>query len=261
MTELIGEYSAFESVKSMAPARRSWCEEFLHDHHKKAAFLSLPNRLFQEAQDAMKAYETGSCHQKRAAIALGLAACASAIWTSLPLRISTLLNLSYGGPEADVQIHGARRGLLLTTPPDIVKNGYSHRYITLTPKQGGDPRKIVEWFVQTVRPHLLERHITPHQRRDDLLFGGVSYARLSSIWRQVTLEAGVPMTPHQVRHALATLMANQKEVDYSIIAALLGDTEATVRKNYVFVDQARLHTEGQKMLAQIQGHLLMKGAA
>ena len=56
-------------------------------------------------------------------------------------------------------------------------------------------------------------------------------------------------------------MANQKNADYSIIAALLGDTEATVRKNYVFVDQARLHAEGQELLAQIQGHLLMKGAA
>lgn len=261
LTELIGEYPAFENIKSMAPARRSWCEEFLHDYNKKAAFLGLPNRLFQRAQGAMKDFETGSCHQKNAAIALGIAACAAAIWTSLPLRISTLLSLSYGGPEADVQIHGARRGLVLTTPPDIVKNGYSHRYITLTPKKGGDPRKIVEWFVKAVRPHLLNEHIAPHKRRDDLLFGGVSYARLSAIWRHATLESGVPMTPHQVRHALATLMANQKGVDYSIIAALLGDTETTVRKNYVFVDQARLHEEGQHVLAQIQGHLLMKGAA
>lgn len=261
LTELISEYSAFENVKSMASGRRTWCEDFLHNYHKKTAFLSLPTRLFQEAQEAMKGYETASRHQKKSAIALGLAACAAAIWTSLPLRISTLLALSYGGPEADVQIHGARRGLVITTPPDIVKNGYSHRYINLTPKQGGDPRKIVEWFVETVRPRLFEGHITPHKRRVDLLFGGVSYARLSGIWRQTTLEAGVPMTPHQVRHALATLMANQKTVDYSIIAALLGDTEATVRKNYVFVDQARLHVEGQQILAQIQGHLLMQGAA
>lgn len=261
LSELIGQFEAFENIKSMSPARRAWCEDFLHDYHKKAALLSLPGRLFQEAQTAMKGYETGSDYQKKSAISLGIAACAAAIWTSLPLRISTLLNLSYGGSEADVQIHGARNGLVLTTPPEIVKNGYSHRYITLTPKQGGDPRKIVEWFVRTVRPHLLDEHIAPHKRRNDLLFGGINYARLSGIWRQATLEAGVPMTPHQVRHALATLMANQKNVDYSIIAALLGDTEATVRKNYVFVDQARLHAEGQQLLAQIQGHLLMKGAA
>lgn len=261
LTELIRDYPDFENVKSMAAGRRTWCEEFLQDYHKQAAFLRLPGRLFQEAQQAMTEYEPATFYHQKTAIALGVVACAAAIWTSLPLRISTLLNLSYGGPEADVQIHGARRGLVLTTPPDIVKNGYSHRYITLTPKQGGDPRKIVEWFVQTVRPRLLEKHIAPHKRRNDLLFGGVSYARLSGIWRQATLEAGVPMTPHQVRHALATLMANQKNVDYSIIAALLGDTEATVRKNYVFVDQARLHAEGQQLLTQIQGHLLMKGAA
>lgn len=261
LTETVRDYLAFNDVKSMAAGRRSWCEDFLFDHHKKSAFLSLPGRLFQEAQQAMEGYETASHHKQQSAIALGLAACAAAIWTSLPLRISTLLNLSYGGPEADVQIHGARRGLVLTTPPNIVKNGYSHRRIILTPKQGGDPRKIVEWFVKTVRPHLLKGHIAPHKRQNKLLFGGVTYARLSGIWRQVTLEAGVPMTPHQVRHALATLMANEKNADYSIIAALLGDTEATIRKNYVFVNQARLHTEGQELLAQIQGHLLMKGAA
>ena len=260
LTELMREYSAFENVKSMASGRRSWCEKFLHDYHKKSAFLSLPGRLFEEAQQAMKGYETASHHKQQSAIALSLAACAAAIWTSLPLRISTLLNLTYGGPDADVQIHGARRGIVVTTRPKNVKNDYSHRYINLTPKQGGDPRKIVEWFVQDVRPLLLEEHVASHKRRDNLLFGGVSYARLSGIWRQVTLEAGVPMTPHQVRHALATLMANQKNADYSVIAALLGDTEATVRKNYVFVDQARLHAEGQELLAQIQGHLLMKGA-
>lgn len=261
LTELMREYSAFENVKSMASGRRSWCENFLHDYHKKNAFLSLPGRLFEEAQQAMKGYETASHHTKQSAIALSLAACAAAIWTSLPLRISTLLNLTYGGPDADVQIHGARRGIVVTTQAKNVKNDYSHRCINLTPKQGGDPRKIVEWFVQDVRPLLLEEHVAPHKCSDDLLFGGISYARLSGIWRQVTLEAGVPMTPHQVRHALATLMANQKNADYSIIAALLGDTEATVRKNYVFVDQARLHAEGQELLAQIQGHLLMKGAA
>lgn len=261
LTEVISDFTAFENVKGMSSSRRDWCEDFLHDHRKQSAFLSLPNALFQAAKKAMLTYETSSQHQKDAAIALSLAACAAVIWTSLPLRISTLLNLSYGGKDADVQLHKPGRGLVLTTPPDIVKNGYSHRYITLTPKKGGDPRAIVAWFVEKVRPKLLKAHIKPHLLRPDLLFGGASYARMSSAWRQETLEAGVPMTPHQVRHALATLMANQPGVDFSIIAALLGDTEATVRKNYVFVDQARKHEEGQELLAQIQGHILMRGAA
>lgn len=261
LTEVISDFTAFENVKGMSSGRRDWCEDFLHDHRKQSTFLGLPNALVQAAKKAMLTYETGSQHQKDAAIALSLAACAAAIWTSLPLRISTLLNLSYGGEEADVQLHKPGRGLVLTTPPDIVKNGYSHRYITLTPKKGGDPRAIVAWFVEKVRPKLLKAHIEPHLQRPDLLFGGASYARMSGAWRQKTLEAGVPMTPHQVRHALATLMANQPGADFSIIAALLGDTEATVRKNYVFVDQARKHEEGQKILAQIQGHVLMQGAA
>lgn len=261
LAEVIGDFTEFEHVKTMSTARRDWSEAFMHDTYKQAAFFELPRRLFGEAKKAMLAYETGSQYEKDIAIALGIAACAAAIWTSLPLRISTLLKLTHGGEKADVQIHGNRHGLVVTTPPDIVKNGYSHRYITLTPKPGGNPREIVAWFVSEVRPLLLEHHIAPHLRDPALLFGGVSCARLSSIWRSVTLEAGVPMTPHQVRHAIATVMANQPGADYSIIAALLGDTEATVQKNYVVVDQAKKSEEGQYLLAQIHGHLLMRGAA
>lgn len=261
LAEVIADFTEFENVKTMSTARRDWSETFMLDTYKQAAFFGLPRRLFGEAKKAMLAYETGSQYEKDIAIALGIAACAAAIWTSLPLRISTLLKLTHGGEKADVQIHGSRHGLVVTTPPDIVKNGYSHRYITLTPKPGGNPREIVAWFVSEVRPLLLKHHIAPHLRDPARLFGGVSYARLSSIWRSVTLEAGVPMTPHQVRHAIATVMANQPGADYSIIAALLGDTEATIRKNYAVVDQARKSAEGQHLLAQIHGNLLMRGAA
>lgn len=261
MAEVIADFTEFENVKTMSTARRDWSESFMRDTYKQAAFFGLPRKLFGEAKKAMLTYKTGSRYEKDIAVALGVAACAAAIWTSLPLRISTLLKLTHGGEKADVQIHGNRHGLVVTTPPDIVKNGYSHRYITLTPKPGGDPREIVAWFVNEVRPLLLEHHIAPHVRDPARLFGGVSYARLSSIWRSVTLKAGVPMTPHQVRHAIATVMANQPGADFSIIAALLGDTVATIQKNYVVVDQAKKSEEGQHLLAQIHGKLLMRGAA
>lgn len=261
LAEVIADFTEFENVKTMSTARRDWSEDFMLNTYKQASFFGLQRRLFNEAKKAMLVYETGSQYEKDTAIALGIAACAAAIWTSLPLRISTLLKLTHGGEKADVQIHGNRGGLVVTTPPDIVKNGYSHRYITLTAKAGGDPREIAAWFVSEIRPLLLKHHIAPHLREPSRLFGGVSYARLSSIWRRVTLEAGVPMTPHQVRHAIATVMANQPGADYSIIAALLGDTEATIQKNYAVVDQAKKSAEGQKLLAQIHGNLLMRGAA
>lgn len=260
LAELIRDFDEFTNVKSMSTARRDWSEAFLLNTRKQAIFFDLPNRLFAEAKTAMQAYSTGSQYEKDVAIATGIAACAAAIWTSLPLRISTLLQLTHGGENADIQIHGSRHGLIVSTPSSIVKNGYSHRNITLTQKAGGDPREIVAWFVSDVRPRLLAAHIAPHLRNPALLFGGVGYARLSSIWRSVTLEAGVPMTPHQVRHALATVMANQPAADYSIIAALLGDTEATVRKNYVVVDQMKKSQEGQRLLSQIHGNLLLRGA-
>lgn len=259
LRELISDFSEFENVKTMSSGRREWCEDFLGNRTKQAALLNLPNSIFRDARKAMSTFDEASQHHKGAAIALGIAACAAAIWTSLPLRISTLLRLTYGGVEADIQLHGSRKGLILTTPPEIVKNGYSHSRINLTAKPGGDPHEIVSWFVTTVRPKLLESHLAPNLRRPDLLFGGISYSRLSSIWREVTLDNGVPMTPHQVRHGLATMMANEPKADFAIIAALLGDTEATVRRNYVFVDQARKHEEGQNILANLQHNILKRG--
>ena len=261
LTQLIRDFREFENVKSMSPARLRWCETFLGSPERQRVFLDLPNTLFHAAQKQMKSYETGSQYQRDSAIAISVAACAAAIWTSLPLRISTLLQLSHGGQQADVQLPDKKHSVVITTPAAIVKNGYSHRYIHLTPKRGGDPRAILSWFTSEVRPKLLEHHISPASRAPELLFCGISYARLNTIWQNATLEAGVPMTPHQVRHALATLLANQPGADYAIIAALLGDTEATVRKNYVFVDQARKHQEGQKLLAQLQANVLRRGVA
>lgn len=261
ISEQIADFVEFENVKGMSAARSQWAEDFMLDIHKQAAFLNLPNKLFGEAKKAMLGYEAGSHYEKDIAIALGIAACAAAIWTSLPLRISTLLRLTHGGDEAHVQIHGVRKSLIVSTTPNIVKNGYTHRYLHLTPKPGGDPHAIVSWFVSEVRPRLLSDHIAPHLRDPACLFGGVSYARLSSIWRSVTLEAGVPMTPHQVRHALATIMANQPNADYSLIAALLGDTVATVHKNYASVDKAKKSEEAQNLLNKIHGSILMRGAA
>lgn len=261
LTQLIREIPEFESVKSMSEGRKKWCETFLGNPGQQSVFLNLPNTLFRAAQKQMQRYETGSQYQRDAAIALSVAACAAAILTSLPLRISTVLQLTCAGPDADVQLPARQRSLVITTPAAIVKNGYSHRYIHLTPKRGGDPRAILSWFMTEVRPRILEHHITPSRRAPELLFCGMSYARLNSIWQHATLDAGVPMTPHQVRHALATLLANQPGADYAIIAALLGDTEGTVRKNYVFVDQAKKHQEGQKLLAQLQANILRRGAA
>lgn len=258
LATLIKSYD-FKDVKVMSKARRAWVIDFLRDTDKQAALLGLPNSLFTEAKKAMLRYKDGSKYERDVAIALGIAACAAAIWTSLPLRISTLLQLTYGFNGADVKVHSPGQGLMLTTPPEIVKNGYSYENTVLTAKPGGDPRKIVEWFVGEVRPHLLDKHIESHLRNPDLLFGGVSYGRLSSIWRSVSLEAGIPMTPHLVRHAIATIMANEEGADFSLIAALLGDTEETVRRNYVVIDLDKKNMEGQRVLSKLHGKFLLRG--
>ena len=256
LREVIKDFEAFRNVKFMSKDRRDWCQAFMASPSRQRALLTLPAQLYRQARHEIASYGSASEYQREVAIAHAIAACAAAIWTSLPLRIGTMVALTYGGDTADVSLDPRRR-LTVSTRAATVKNSYTHERLVLNPKAGGDPGEIVAWFCEVVRPLLLARHIVQLQRDESLLFCGISDARLREIWQRATLEHGVPMSPHQLRHALATLLANEPNADYAVIAALLGDTENTVRRNYAFIDSSRRHAQGQQMLADLQrGRLL-----
>lgn len=253
--EMINDWDAFTNIKAMSAQRRQWCNDFLRDAKQQTAFFSLPATLHAHAAPMIQDFRRLKAIRRDQAIMLAMVASAAAIWTSLPLRIRTVVNLSVEGSTPDIVLQAHKTDLVLTTPVDAVKNGYQHERISLTPKHGGHPRRIVDWFIREVRP-LLMAGMRPSSRKPDLLFCGVDEARLRRAWSRASQLVGLSMTPHQVRHAIATVLANEDRPDYEMIAALLGDTVATVRKNYVFVDQMRKHVAGQEALAKLQRNAL-----
>ena len=59
---------------------------------------------------------------------------------------------------------------------------------------------------------------------------------------------GLPMHPHLVRHAVASLMLDHEPTALMRVAALLGDEPATVMKHYAFIEKVKLVVEAQKTL-------------
>lgn len=256
--KLVKEFKAFSDAYEMSEARRQWCKDFLHDRHRQRAFFWLPTTCHTRAKPMIANYHDLNPTKQKQAIAWAIAAAAAAILTSLPLRVRSLISLEIAGETSTVNVRGKGRNVPVNIAGSIVKNRHVFDDASLTPKPGGSPKDILTWFADEVRPLILHGGISNRLRNSDLLFCGIGYERMRTIWCDATLAAGVDMTPHQVRHAIATVMANEDDADYSLIAALLGITEATVRKNYVFIDKAKKHEKGQSELARIQNNILSK---
>lgn len=258
ISKLTKEFEAFDDAYEMSEPRRQWCKDFLHNRHRQRAFFFLPDTCFKRAKPLIASYHELNPTKQKQAIAWAIAAGAAAILTSLPLRIRSLISLEMAGITSTVNVRARGRDVPVNIAGSIVKNRHVFDDASLTPKPGGNPKEILTWYVDKVRPLILAQGISDNLRNPDLLFCGVGYDRMKDIWCNATLAAGVDMIPHEVRHAIATVMANEDDADFSLIAALLGISEATVRKNYVFIDQAKKHQKGQQELARIQKNILSK---
>jgi hypothetical protein len=75
------------------------------------------------------------------------------------------------------------------------------------------------------RPRLLKDGVSlPH--------GCMSPGSFNELWRDAMEHLGLRMTPHMCRHAVATLILALEPGNWSKVAAVLGDTEETVRRHY-----------------------------
>jgi hypothetical protein len=244
----------FESVKDMSPRRRAWCQELVSSPKKIRRFLALPGTLFEAAQTAWDAYDTLTPIRRQQVMHLAVAA-AAAILTSLPLRAQNLLDLDLFGDAPHLPLPKDSRFVSITLPGLLVKNGRPIEGVEITPKRGGDPRKILEWFIAGPRQTLLNEHIADRHRNPQKLFGGLIYKRFLDLWASATARCGIAMTPHLVRHGVASILINSDKPNYDLVCALLGDTEEVVRRHYVFLDMRKAAADAQNALTDIHKKL------
>ncbi|MGM0584272.1 MAG: hypothetical protein ACQEUZ_06445 [Pseudomonadota bacterium] len=232
----------------MTPEHEAWCRALVNSSERTRAFLDLAPTLHARSAPLIADYKALDEGARAAAVKLAFGAAAAAILTSLPLRAGTLLSLTLEGEDAMVAFPRNSRGVSLAIPGSVVKNN-TPLNVTLQRRGRMNPRATLQWFIHQGPRDLLMRRIKRPDSR--LLFGGAEYHYLHLAWTYATAEGGFYMTPHLVRHGIASLLCNEEDPDFDLVAALLGNTEETTRRNYAFFDKAQAVERGQRKLRDV----------
>lgn len=237
----------FDGLNEMTEENRAFCKRLVEETARCRTFLNLSALLLQEAAPMIAAFDTLSSSQRQVAVDLALGAALAAVLTFLPLRARTLQELVCEGPDAHVWLDPKGKQVSFTIPGEIVKN--SKKIVATIDRRGrSDPHAVLDWWRSTGRQQLMPAIRRPDARR---LFGGANYGRLAKAWKFATARHDLFMQLHQARHAIASILMNPPNPDVEMIAALLGDTPATVRKTYAFFHTELAVSRGQDGLKHV----------
>lgn len=240
---------------------RLFCIELLRAPHVAALIVNAPARLAAKAEQALlDARASDSKERELSALRLYAAALLWAMQMSRPVRSGNLLKSRLsavaGALYRLVWVKPGWHGEILFPVGEIKNN----RTVKMS-LHDGDAAIVWRW-VQELQPRYMELNgiaesvylipgkALPRLLKDDVVLprGCVSTSTLDSIWDDGTVHVGVSLSPHRTRHAVATLILAMHPGNYALAAAVLADTEETVRKHYGHEDGARAAAEVRKAL-------------
>ncbi|NDW00232.1 site-specific integrase [Salipiger sp. PrR002] len=218
------------------------CDRLRKSPHLAATFVNAPARLRDLAARELAKASTGSRHER----ALRLSACAAAyaVQVSRALRPANLFmirqNATAGCPRNLTWIQDREHAEIKFSGGEV-KNGQTLIVNVL----GADARILWEWE-RVHRPALMElRGISaspylfpgtgaPRLRKSalNLPTGCMSVASIMELWDLGDRQLGLGLTPHQCRHALATLMLAVRPGDFASVASVLANTEQVAKRHY-----------------------------
>ncbi len=230
------------SPDEMTADAEAICDRLRKSPHLAAAFVNAPNRLDGLAQTELKTATTDFVRER----ALRLSACSAAyaIQVSRPLRPANLFmtrrtatpgcprNLTWivDREHAEIRFSGGE-----------VKNGQT----LIVNVHGDDARILWEWD-RVYRPALMELRgiksspylfpgtASPRLRKSalNLPAGCMSVAATMELWDLGDRQLGLGLTPHQCRHAVATLMLAVRPGDFAGVSSVLANTEEVAKRHY-----------------------------
>lgn len=218
------------------------CDRLRQSPHLAAAFVNAPARLGVISTNAQAEASTASARER----ALRLSACAAAyaVQVSRALRPANLFmtrrkatpgcprNLSWivDKEHAEIRFSGGE-----------VKNGQT----VIVNVLGEDARVLWQWDrvdrpeLMKLRgiassPYLFPGTAAPRLRKSvlNLPEGCMSVASIMDLWDLGDRQLGLGLTPHQCRHALATLMLAVRPGDFATVASVLANTEQVAKRHY-----------------------------
>ena len=242
-----------DRVGRISEDREHWLRQLRDDKRLQATVLSMPD-LFQRASAALlPSWAQLEPAQQMAVLRLGVAAVQTAILLrALPARATNLRSLTFRGPDATLFVPtSSRKGGCIEIPGECVKNKQ--------PLEADldDAWPVVDWYSREIRPRLVAHHPYNKNAADsDFLFPGdrtdrpMHASTFAQSFAFGVQHAGIAMSMHQARHAVAFFVLSHDPNAIGIVAAWLGDDEATVRKYYSFLDVKRGGEAGRKIVMQ-----------
>jgi hypothetical protein len=229
----------FAGIQNMTPQIKSFCIDFISDEQKQVRLFTLPIILQERAKAMLSRWNTLTREEQFAALGIAIAATEAAIITFIPFRAENIDQLTIYGNNPHVQRpSGKKRNIIdIYLPAFFVKNDVPIS-ATIESCSYCNSRSILDWFIDDVRKKIPE--MFPSAPLDaDRLFYGLGYFRLHRYWSRATALAGIPMTQHRVRHAIASFILMEQDGQMSYVAAILCITEEVAKKRYGFIDKAR----------------------
>ena len=197
--------------------------------------------LKEKLKHETKARQYGTC---AALAAIEIGAC--------PVRISNAIAITYQGDDRwlDLNASGSGSGHLFI-PGSFVKNKNEISAPILASNKLR-PLKTLLWYEKHIRPlfhvNRNSNHFFPAVKAENR---PLSYHTLKGWWDRIIAEFGFPgMNPHMFRHTQASILVARRPGNWTLISVRLGDTEATCRAFYAWIDQEGLMLEGQNILAE-----------
>ena len=221
------------------------CRRLKKAPHLAVAFVNAPRRLADMAcEDLAAARAKGDEPAEETALRRFAAAALFAIQLSRPLRTRNLFTLrlhATPGCPGNIAWLSERQHAEITLSKAETKNGRG----LVVHVEGHDAEVLWDW-IHVHRPRLMELRglpaspylfpgtATPRLLKDGLnLPGGcLAPSSMAELWDLGERQIGLGATPHQCRHAVATLMLAVKPGSFDEVAAVLGNTADVCRKHY-----------------------------
>ena len=231
--------------KQMTDDAEHTCKVLRDNPQIAAKFVRGPYMLADQAMaDIERAKANSDEGAEDRALRLYAAAAMQSVQLSRPLRTSNIIRMRHrGSPSSPGNIVWIRykKKAEITFLPGEIKNSTK---VVLTVLDA-DAEILWKWqnelrarFVELRKisdsPYLFPGKASPRLVKDkvSLPAGCMSPSTMAEMWALGDAQLGLGLTPHQCRHAVATLVLALEPGNYAKAASILGDTEDTVRKHY-----------------------------
>ncbi len=261
--------------EEMSPKNIAFCRPLVDDPRKRRQFLTQHFEYRRRAEDILATDKVLSSSQLRLARMFGTCAGFAAVeLCGSPLRVTNALQLRHRGPTSNLFLpKGNATHFLVTMNAKEMKVQNRQQVPQVKIRRNAlEGAQTLEWYLKAIRPLFPYGNeewcpVENPQPLANVRFGRVqdrsrsaesiyffvapqSGAHLSKSlfyeWiGEVSAAIGMPMTAHNFRHGLASILLKRSLANLEKVAKFLGNTPAVVQRNYAWINVEAVIEETQ----------------